>query len=38
MAVPIGVPGVGVWGPVQGGGGGGFPVENKRKMGTGWGG
>ena len=35
-----GVPGGGVWGRVQGGGGGGFPVENERERGWGggWGG
>ena len=31
MRVPIGVPGGGVWGRVQVGGGGGFPVENEGK-------
>ena len=38
MRVPIGVPGGGVWGPVQGVVGGGFPVENKGKGEGGWGG
>ena len=37
MAVPIGVPGVGVWGRVEGGGGVGFPLENKGKGGKGGG-
>ena len=43
MRVPIGVPGGGVWGRVQVGGGGWFSVENKGKgegggEGGGWGG
>ena len=45
VRVPIGVVGGGVWGRVQVGGGGGFPVENKGKgdrglggWGLGWGG
>ena len=33
MAVPIGVPGRGVWGRVEGGGEGGFSLENKGKRG-----
>ena len=33
MAVPIGVPGGGVWGQVQVGGGGGSPLENEGKRG-----
>ena len=35
MRAPIGVPGGGVWGRVQVGGGGGFPVENEGKKGKG---
>ena len=44
VAVPIGVPGRGVYGRVQGGGGGGLPLENEGKgkgvgrvAGGGWG-
>ena len=39
VGVPIGVPGGGVWGRVQVGGGGGFPLENEGQgKGGGWGG
>ena len=40
VRVPLGVFGGGVWGLVQGDGGGGFPAKNKRKWeggGEGWG-
>ena len=37
MALPIGVPGGGVWGQVQVGGGGWVPLENEGKGGGGWG-
>ena len=38
VAVPIGVPGGGVWGRVQGGGGGWFSCGKSGKRGRGWGG
>ena len=38
VRVPIGVPGGGVWGRVQVGGGASFPVENEGNRGRRWGG